>query len=56
LRYNSPAKAWESEALPIGNGLISGMVFGGVDQETIQLNIHSLWSGGPGFINKPNFL
>ncbi|MCL2488827.1 MAG: glycoside hydrolase family 95 protein, partial [Oscillospiraceae bacterium] len=46
--YKSPAKVWESEALPIGNGFIGGMIFGGVENERVQLNEHTLWSGGPG--------
>lgn len=39
-----PAKMWE-EALPVGNGKIGGMVFGGYEQERIALNIDTLWSG-----------
>jgi alpha-L-fucosidase 2 len=35
------------EALPLGNGKIGAMVFGGISQEFIQLNETSLWSGGP---------
>jgi len=42
---NLPAKTWMTEAYPIGNGRIGGMVFGGVDQEHIQFNDNSLWSG-----------
>lgn len=49
LRYDEPASDWESEALPIGNGNIGAMVFGGVDSEKIQINENSLWSGGTGF-------
>ena len=48
LWYRIPATQWEPQALPIGNGYIGGMVFGGVDQEQINLNEKSLWSGGPG--------
>ncbi|MBA2943074.1 discoidin domain-containing protein [Paenibacillus sp. CGMCC 1.16610] len=48
LWYRQPAADWESEALPIGNGFMGGMVFGGVEQERIQLNEKTLWSGGPG--------
>ena len=44
LRYNKPAKCWE-EALPLGNGRIGAMVYGGVDQERLQLNEDTLWSG-----------
>jgi alpha-L-fucosidase 2 len=45
LWYKNPAKEW-TEALPIGNGRLGAMVFGGVQQERIQLNEDSLWSGG----------
>lgn len=48
LQYNFPATAWENEALPLGNGFIGAMVFGGVSTDVIQINEHSLWSGGPG--------
>ena len=53
LQYDSPAKVWEKEALPIGNGNIGAMVFGGVGIDSIQINEHSLWSGGPG--KNPNY-
>ena len=46
LWYTTPATAWE-EALPIGNGRIGAMIFGGVDEERIGLNEDTLWSGGP---------
>lgn len=46
LWYDKPATKWV-EALPIGNGQIGAMVFGGVENELIQLNEGSLWSGGP---------
>ncbi|MDR6115632.1 alpha-L-fucosidase 2 [Sphingomonas sp. SORGH_AS789] len=45
LWYRQPAKAW-TEALPIGNGRLGAMVFGGVTRERLQLNEDSLWSGG----------
>jgi len=48
LQYDFPAKTWEKEALPLGNGNIGAMVFGGVATDVIQMNEHSLWSGGPG--------
>ena len=48
LCYDEPAADWESEALPMGNGNIGAMVFGGVDTEKIQINENSIWSGGPG--------
>ncbi len=46
LRYGQPAVEWE-EALPVGNGRIGGMVFGGTISERIQLNEDTLWSGVP---------
>lgn len=48
LWYDKPAKSWVNEALPIGNGYMGGMVFGGVEQERIQFNEKTLWTGGPG--------
>ena len=44
LWYREPAKVW-TEALPVGNGTLGAMVFGGVEHERIQLNEHSVWSG-----------
>lgn len=44
LWYNSPAEKW-TEALPIGNGRLGAMVFGGISAERIQLNEESLWAG-----------
>ena len=46
LWYNKPAAVW-TEALPVGNGTFGAMVFGGVEDELIQLNEATLWSGGP---------
>lgn len=46
LWYNQPASRWE-EALPVGNGRIGGMVFGGDRTEVIALNEDTLWSGFP---------
>ncbi|MEJ7560787.1 MAG: glycoside hydrolase family 95 protein [Pedobacter sp.] len=46
LHYTQPAVMW-TEALPVGNGRLGAMVFGKVDEELIQLNEASLWSGGP---------
>jgi alpha-L-fucosidase 2 len=48
LWYSQPATDWEKEALPIGNGRIGAMVFGGVDSERVQIAEKSLWTGGPG--------
>ena len=44
LWYRRPASAW-LEALPVGNGRLGGMVFGGIDRERIQLNEETVWSG-----------
>ncbi len=46
LWYTAPAKAW-TEALPVGNGRLGAMVFGGIQEELIQLNEATLWTGGP---------
>ena len=46
LWYNKPATQWV-EALPLGNGHIGAMTFGGVNEELIQLNESTLYSGGP---------
>lgn len=44
LWYRQLANNW-NEALPIGNGRLGGMVFGGVGEERIQLNEDSIWAG-----------
>ncbi len=46
LWYDAPAKKW-TEALPLGNGRLGAMVFGGIERERIQLNEESLWAGRP---------
>ncbi|CAN5605077.1 glycoside hydrolase family 95 protein [soil metagenome] len=46
LWYKQPAVVW-TEALPVGNGRLGAMVFGGVENELLQLNESSLWTGGP---------
>ncbi len=46
LWYEQPAGPWE-EALPIGNGRLGAMVFGGTPDERIQFNEDSLWTGKP---------
>lgn len=46
LWYKQPAAEWE-EALPVGNGRLGGMIFGGTEEELIQLNEDTLWSGFP---------
>ena len=44
LWYASPANDW-NKALPLGNGRLGMMVFGGVGEERIQLNEETFWSG-----------
>jgi alpha-L-fucosidase 2 len=46
LWYNKPAEVW-TEALPVGNGRLGAMIFGKTNEELIQLNEATLWSGGP---------
>lgn len=46
LWFRQPATEW-NRALPVGNGRLGAMVFGGMAQEHIQLNEETLWSGGP---------
>ena len=45
LWYNKPATDWMAFALPIGNGELGAMFFGGVEKEQIQFNEKTLWSG-----------
>ncbi len=45
LWYERPATKWAAEALPVGNGRLGAMVFGGIAQERIQFNEDSLWTG-----------
>lgn len=46
LWYRQPAREWV-EALPVGNGRLGAMVFGGVAEERIQFNESTLWVGEP---------
>lgn len=52
LWYKQPAVKW-TEALPIGNGRIGAMIFGGVADDRIQFNEETLWTGEPRDYNKP---
>ena len=52
LWYDEPAAKWE-EALPVGNGRLGAMAFGGVATERLQLNLDTLWSGGPQDADNP---
>ncbi len=53
LWYQAPAKEWE-EALPLGNGRLGAMVFGGVSHERVQVNEESMWYGGRADRNNPD--
>jgi alpha-L-fucosidase 2 len=46
LWYEQPAEKW-TDALPIGNGRLGGMIYGGVQQDHIQFNEETLWTGRP---------
>lgn len=46
LWYRKPAQKW-TDALPIGNGRLGAMIFGGVEEDRIQFNEQTLWTGGP---------
>ena len=52
LNYDSPAGTW-NEALPLGNGRLGAMVFGGAETERIQLNEDTLWDGRPDYMLEP---
>jgi alpha-L-fucosidase 2 len=46
LWYTKPAQKW-TEALPIGNGRLGAMIFGGIENDRIQFNEETLWNGAP---------
>jgi len=46
LWYRQPAKEW-TEALPVGNGRLGAMIFGGTENERLQFNDDTLWTGRP---------
>jgi alpha-L-fucosidase 2 len=52
LWYDKPAEKW-TEALPVGNGRIGAMIFGGVENERIQFNEETLWTGEPRSYSRP---
>lgn len=52
LWYRFPAKSW-NEALPIGNGRLGAMIYGGVADERLQLNEDTLWPAGAKIPTKP---
>lgn len=48
LRYTVPAKSWMNEALPVGNGYMGAMFFGGPVKDEVQISAEDFWAGGPG--------
>ena len=55
LWYRQDASNW-NEALPLGNGRVGAMVYGGALNERISLNEDTLWSGYPTYYDNPNAL
>ena len=53
LWYDQPAMTW-TQALPIGNGVMGGMVFGAPAVEHIQMNEETIWAGQPNNVINPN--
>ena len=53
LSYDKPAVKW-TEALPMGNGRIGAMVFGGTEDERLQINESTLWGGTPHDYSNPD--
>src|ERR1044072_3642012 len=53
LNFDKPASKW-TEAIPLGNGRIGAMVFGGTEDERLQINESTLWGGGPHDYTNPD--
>jgi alpha-L-fucosidase 2 len=51
--FNKPADSW-NDALPIGNGRLGAMIFGGIEKERLQLNEESVWTGAPRWDANPD--
>jgi len=54
LRQDAPAKDWESQYFPIGNGSLGAMLNGGIVEDELQLNLDSMWSGDGNPPKNPN--
>lgn len=52
LWFDRPAEKWMSEALPLGNGRLGAMVFGGAPLERVAFNENTLWSGDPAPVDR----
>ena len=55
LHYAAPAPEW-GQALPVGNGRLGAMVFGGLHQERLALNEETLWDGHARYRSNPDAL
>ncbi|XP_039047343.1 alpha-L-fucosidase 2-like isoform X2 [Hibiscus syriacus] len=53
VTFSGPAKHW-TDAVPIGNGRLGAMLWGGIATETLQLNEDTLWTGVPGDYTNPD--
>lgn len=53
--FNRPAANW-NEALPVGNGRLGAMIFGGIETERLELNEESVWTGSPRWDANPDAL
>ena len=53
--FSKPADNW-NDALPVGNGRLGAMVFGGIEHERLQLNEESVWTGQPRWDANPDAL
>jgi len=53
--FNRPAETW-NDALPVGNGRLGAMVFGGIEKERLQLNEESVWTGASRWDANPDAL
>ncbi|HLN55613.1 MAG TPA: glycoside hydrolase family 95 protein, partial [Bacteroidales bacterium] len=53
--FNRPAETW-NDALPVGNGSLGAMIFGGIETERIELNEESVWTGEPRWDANPQAL
>ena len=56
LWYDKPATNWATEALPIGNGDMGAMIFGGINEDRIQFNHKTLWKGSSGATDLGSYL
>jgi alpha-L-fucosidase 2 len=53
--FGKPAETW-NDALPVGNGRLGAMVFGGIEKERLELNEESVWTGEPRWDANPDAL